>query len=269
MSIKHLTTILFVAATLTASADVTFNFDDQTTFDEQWPNQVEFRTGSTVSLESSPARVSLLADVSGGSTPTAAISTAASFSSELDFVSEAKTFTFSNVNFSMNGGGTSYIGALGVANSSNPDLLSASGGVSDAVYLQFFRSSNELQLVQKTNQTNKVVLATFDVNGYDYSTLSLTLTGTTWEVSGTASNSNTISGSGLLDSEINAGNWGSDFHIALQSRSGYNFAIEGRNAILSVEEVSATAIPEASECALFLGVIIGHIIAFRRFRKRA
>lgn len=233
MFLKFLSLIALVAATTVSAETVSYKFDGPDTLDEEWPNREEFRTGSSISVLDSPERVSLFADTGGGAHAFAAISTASS--TELDFLADTVTFTFTDVTFGF-GAGKYYVGALGVTNADDPDIYS-NRSVSEAVFLLLNRPTNELQVVQKKGQ-KKIILATFPAMGFMYETLSLTLTGTTWSVSGTTVTSETISGNGDLDAAITTTRWGSNFHIGLQARSNFRKAIAGRFATLEVGEVS-------------------------------
>lgn len=260
MNIKHLTISLLVAAAASSASAVTLDFTNIGSGTD-WPNQETFRTGSSVSALSSPSRVSLFAtDISGSRNAFAGINSINS--SDFDFITNAVTFTFSDVDFDTDVG-NSYLGALGVANSSDADIISTNG-VAEAVYFELDEPNGQIDLVQKTGSSNSTV-ATFSANSFEYDSLELELTGSTYSVSGTAVNGNTISGSGSLNSTITTTTWGPDFHIGLQSRNNFKTG-DPRTATLEVTEVSA--VPEPNQTALLFGVGV-FLVAFRHSRKRA
>ncbi|MDP0496555.1 MAG: PEP-CTERM sorting domain-containing protein [Verrucomicrobiota bacterium JB024] len=258
MKLKRNLLCLFIPSVMATASlfaqTVTLTFDDQTIFDTQWPTQ---EVGGSSSISLSSGKVVLKAQGSGN--VISGICTSASLSSSFNFISSGKTITFSDVSFAQ-GLGTSYNAAFGITNAADADLIRASS-ITDAVYFMFSRPDQALYLIQRTDSVN-TTLATFDTNGYDYTSLELSITSTTWAVSGTASDSSTISASGNLATTITSSNWGDEFYVTMTSQETSQDST--RIATLSASSVSVSSIPEASTIWLLAAMGAGILVRRRK-----
>jgi hypothetical protein len=279
-TMKHSLIVTIVSLAACSQAfPVSILFDDQTTFDSNFPSAERSFVGnrSEAALLSSPDRVSITAqrdDLVGSSR--AVISTSTSFFSDMDFIDSTKIFTFNNPVMSFTTSGTSYIAYLGVANEVN-QIQNAEG----ALFFQIERSNANatlLSLVQRQSSAT-TTLETWDIatlfdntNGqFVFDNLEMTVSATGWSVSGlgigAGANPNlNITGSGAFSTAFDSTNWGSstDYYVTLQTRQVANS--DDRFTNLQLESV--VVVPEPSSVMLGLVGFASAFLLRRRLRNQ-
>ncbi|MGE9293193.1 MAG: hypothetical protein ACQKBW_06240 [Puniceicoccales bacterium] len=257
---------LALAFTTSASA-VTLTFDNQTVFDQQW-SSVTSNPESTATLQTDPDRLRMYATDPAGAVSQLTLYTTAGLSSDMDFISSAKNFTFNNINLTYTSTGATYSGNFGVSND-NSGGLQQNSGPDNAVFLTFNRFSAELQLRMKYTDTLSTLETwsfTPSTSTYSLSSVTMTLSDSAWAITGQTSDGQDFSGSGSYTDGItwSSQNWGEDFYTALQVLQ--TTTSDTRYSQLEVESITAENIPEAETSALLLGLSALLFLWMRRRR---
>ncbi len=241
---------------------VTLLFDNQTTFNSQFPTQFIQGGDSSVTLITSPSRVRLYAKGAEGDTGNFRTMIYSTTSANYDFLSGSKSFSFDNVQFSTSSGST-YNGYLGVF-SGNANVLTAPGGPDDGIYFHLDRVNSQLKLVARQNGAVST-LYTFTASGWTFTKLSFTLTGSTWSASVTYGSNSPQTASGSFATAFDAANWGTNFYLGLASfQSSSNTT---RYADLQLQQISVNAVPEPGTVALLSSGALAGVILLARKHK--
>jgi len=268
---------LFAALGLSAAtAATTITFDGQTSLDSAFPSDSRTVIGNTssVTLLDDPDQVSLYAANSANGIATrVTLYSATSFSDSLDFVSAGLALTFDDVRLGFASTGNTNNGRFGLSSTATGAL----GSTANAIYFQINRADSTLSLVQSVNGT-LTTLNTWDNTSLgsaynNYTSLTLTLTATTWAVSGTAqrtdgSKTTTFSGSGSLGVTWTSQTWGEDTFIGLEANQTNAGDSARRSTTLNVGTITATsAIPEPHTAALGAGAACLLLAGWLRRRR--
>ncbi|HWL51207.1 MAG TPA: hypothetical protein VNQ90_02140 [Chthoniobacteraceae bacterium] len=247
-------TLALAASPLSKAIEI--KFDSPETFATQWPTISTTGEHSSATLLEEPDRLLLRGE--GTMNAQTSIYTSSDLSSEFDFLSEAKTFTFHHVALTWDSTGATYMGNFGVMNGSGGSLQQGTGP-DYGVYFKLNRNTQELELYLKFNGSNSM-LSSWAPNGYQFADLSLTLSSTSWSVVSTEAG---LSDSGTFATGLDALNWGGDFHLGLQAIQ--TSSVAARNSDLTLTGI--TVVPEPG-AMVFTGVGLGMLIwsCRRRFR---
>lgn len=241
-------------------AATTISFDDQTALNTAFPtaSQTVIGGNSAVSLLGDPNRVSLRAESTAASAARVTLYSSAAYSAGLDFISSGLTLTFDSARLDFASSGASYNGRFGLSSTATDSLSSA-----NAIYFQINRSTETLSLVQsvggETTALHTWTTADLNFAYHNITSLSLTLTASTWEVNGTvqrkdnATQTGVISGGGSLGVVWTAETWGGDTFVGLEANQTAGTA--GRWSDLQIGEIGFSTIPEPRAVALIAGAM--------------
>jgi hypothetical protein len=279
MNTSHILPLVMTALGLVAvpcRAAVLINFDSASQFATDFPTTVAVGGQSTASVQpvSPPDHLLLHGEDNTGAGPGAiSIYTASSYSTDMDFITEAKTFVFSGAALAFSsGGGLSMSAALGVMSDAQGQIVgTGSGDPNDGVYFRINHISggNSVQLFSRLNSSGadtKLGEWAIPDNVYSFTNLSLTFSETNWSVSGVSTSGNTvISGSGAFATTWSSSNWGSDFYVGLSATQSANAAT--RWAELSLDSISVSPVPEPGTVGMLLGGV-GLLVLIRSRCRR-
>lgn len=270
MKTTALSVVLGVLAFLVPSVThaATIEFPNQGVFDEAFPTASRSVIGgdSEVTwLESNKAR--LYAKSTAASSARVTIYSAASYSEDLAFTSAPLTITF-------NGAWLNFSGAGSTNNKASFGLTSTASGTigsANAIYFRIERGSDTLSLMQSVNGTATALHtwsnAELDSSYNSIRSVTLTLTATTWEVSGiTDRRGRTFSGSGSLGVTWTSGAWGANTYVGFETVQLTSTA--DRWSELQFGGVSMSNIPEPGTAGVIFGMA-GLTVALMATRRRS
>lgn len=282
MKVFYFTALLLTSVLTITQADVTFDFNDQTAFDSNFPvgsgnnenDSNRWLYGDESSISLGGGRVNLHSDSSSSSPSSSSVTiySNVAYSTDFDFINTAKKVRFEDLTMTVPSGGSTYLSNFGIANDHTGNLVANSG----PDYAIFFRlnRNNTAELIQKINDVT-VTVESWDLGfvfadgegtvSFDY--LEMTLSADTWSLdglltSGTLDSSTTISASGTFDTAFESGSWGSEFYLTLQAQQ--NAANADRYTDLSLDSVSVSAIPEARYASMIMGLLVVVFTGVRR-----
>lgn len=253
---KILPSLLLMSVLAPAMAQaVVLSFPNQATLDSEFPTGTRYVIGanSTITLTTG-SRVRLHAQ-SDGTTAGREVMYSVADNTNYDFISSAKTFSYSNlsVGFYTTVGAT-YYGYVGVFSQNVGAVTSAN----DGVYFSIHGNGTDFSLMQRADGVT-TTLNTWTLSTSEFwpttalSSLSLTLTSTTWSVNGTLADSVNLTGSGSLTTPITTTNWGSNFYLGLEADQTNN-TDAARFTDLTVGDI--TVVPEPTSVTLVASSIL-------------
>ncbi|MDQ8194688.1 hypothetical protein QEH59_09640 [Coraliomargarita sp. SDUM461004] len=279
-------TIILTATLTLTQANVTFDFNDQTAFDSNFPvgsgnnendsNRWLYGDESSVSLSGGSLHLHAGSSTDNPSSSSVTIYSNVAYSSNFDFISEAKVVRFEGLTMSVPSSGSTYVTNFGVANGHVGNLIKNSGP-DDSIYIRMNRNGSAFELVQRIGGDSVSVENLnlgFDFSGglgsvtFDY--IEMTVSANAWALeaqisTGTLDGTTNISTSGTFDTAFESSSWGSDFHLAIQAEQAAENA--DRYTDLSLDSVSVSAIPEVSYASLIMGLLVVSLVGITRSKR--
>lgn len=253
---KILPSLLLMSVLAPAIAQaVVLSFPDQATLDSEFPTATRYTVGpsSTVTVTTS-SRVQLHAQGDATTAGREVIYSVAD-NTNYNFINSAKTFSYSNLSVSyLTSVGATYYAYVGVFSQNAGAVTTAN----DGVYFSIHGNGNDFSLMQRVDGVT-TTLNTWTLTSAEFfptvslSSLSLTLTGTTWSVNGTLADSVNLTGSGSLTTPLTTTNWGSNFYLGLEADQT---STSGPTRFTELTVGDITVVPEPTSVTLVASSIL-------------